>query len=326
MKLLVPVIGILLLVNCNSAQIYVCGSHVSAKTPLCSELFQAFQAALTKSETNLFNLRNIFFPPSEASPVLLNISYVIDFGNITDISCTNDTNNTIYGFETFYKNYGWTSVVIYTIFHPATINRLQPQLFYWIMKKLEPGSSKGARTAFNWEGISDSFLTLELSMYIPSLSCSPSKKQVENTLKGMTSVVSLLGFLLLTLAAHAQRRSRSVCPNIYLTELRYGLSACFFSNRGCYRYQTWICGYVQRALGTAKVWNGVVQEQYVYGGGLKLYTAIVLGVRCALGIDRQPTAWDDFAPPAEIEATCIWKVSPQIVVEKFIKVCIMSVE
>ena len=45
--------------------------------------------------------------------------------------------------------------------------------------------------------------------------------------------------------------------------------------RGCCRYQTWICGYVQRALGTARVWSGVVQEQHVYGGGLKLYTVII---------------------------------------------------
>ena len=28
--------------------------------------------------------------------------------------------------------------------------------------------------------------------------------------------------------------------------------------------------------------------------------------------------------PAETEATCIWKVSPQIVVEMFFKVCIMK--
>ena len=28
-------------------------------------------------------------------------------------------------------------------------------------------------------------------------------------------------------------------------------SARFLSNRGCCRYQTWICGYMQRALGTA---------------------------------------------------------------------------
>ena len=36
--------------------------------------------------------------------------------------------------------------------------------------------------------------------------------------------------------------------------------------------------------------------------------------RCALIRDRRPTAWDGFASPAETEATCIWKVSPQIVV------------
>ena len=43
--------------------------------------------------------------------------------------------------------------------------------------------------------------------------------------------------------------------------------------------------------------------------------------RCALIIirDRQPTAWDGFARPAETEATCIRKVSPQIVVEIFSK-------
>ena len=34
--------------------------------------------------------------------------------------------------------------------------------------------------------------------------------------------------------------------------------------------------------------------------------------RCALIRDCEPTAWDGFARPAETEATCIWKVSPQI--------------
>ena len=30
-----------------------------------------------------------------------------------------------------------------------------------------------------------------------------------------------------------------------------------------------LCGYVQRALGTARVWNVAVKEQRVYGGRLK---------------------------------------------------------
>ena len=41
--------------------------------------------------------------------------------------------------------------------------------------------------------------------------------------------------------------------------------------------------------------------------------------RCALIRDRQPTAWDGFAHPAETEETCIWKVNPQIIVEIFSK-------
>ena len=51
-----------------------------------------------------------------------------------------------------------------------------------------------------------------------------------------------------------------------------GLFLRFLSNRGCCRYQTWICGYVQRALGTARVRNVVVKEQRVYGGEAKIYT------------------------------------------------------
>ena len=45
----------------------------------------------------------------------------------------------------------------------------------------------------------------------------------------------------------------------------------FLSNRGCCRYQTWICGYVQRALGTARVWSGVV-----HGGEAKIYTDVYI--------------------------------------------------
>ena len=47
--------------------------------------------------------------------------------------------------------------------------------------------------------------------------------------------------------------------------------------------------------------------------------------RWALIRDRQPTAWDDFARPAEAETTCIRKVSHQIVVERFLKFNVISV-
>ena len=57
--------------------------------------------------------------------------------------------------------------------------------------------------------------------------------------------------------------------------------------------QTWICGYVQPALGTARVWSGVVQEQHVYirRGPKIIYSYYT---RCALIKDHRPTAWDGF--------------------------------
>ena len=51
------------------------------------------------------------------------------------------------------------------------------------------------------------------------------------------------------------------------------------------------------------------------GGGAKIIYSYY--TRCALIRDRQPTTWDDFARPAEAEATCVRKVSHQIVVERF---------
>ena len=88
------------------------------------------------------------------------------------------------------------------------------------------------------------------------------------------------GYILLVIS---NSRARACAAKGYCSR-SVGLCVCvylfprFLSNHGCCRYQTWICGYVQRALGTARVWSGVVQEQHVYGGDLKLYTVIILGV------------------------------------------------
>ena len=97
-------------------------------------------------------------------------------------------------------------------------------------------------------------------------------------LRDYNSITIIIIIITLTPSrAHAQRRvivvGRSVCVCVCIY-----LFPRFLSNCGCCRYQTWICGYVQRALGTARVWSGVVQEQHVYGGGIKLYTVIMLGV------------------------------------------------
>ena len=111
-------------------------------------------------------------------------------------------------------------------------------------------------------------------------------------------------------------RSVCLCVCVYLFPR-------FLSNRGCCRYQTWICGYVGMCNG-----RSVIQEQrgYQRTACLRRGPKIIYSyyTRCALIRDHRPTAWDGFASPAETEATCIWKVSPQIVVGIFLKVRIMS--
>ena len=127
--------------------------------------------------------------------------------------------------------------------------------------------------------------------------------------------------------AYAQRRvivvGRSVSRSVCLSVGRF--VARFLLNRGCGKYQTWICMWVhatgarhsksleRRCLRTACLRRG---PKIIYS----YYTRYALIRYC------QPTAWDGFAHPAETEATCIWKVTPQIVVERFLKVCIMSVK
>ena len=78
-----------------------------------------------------------------------------------------------------------------------------------------------------------------------------------------------------SVCSHVLSVGRSVGVSVGVSVgLCVGLFLRFLSNRGCCRYQTWICGYVQRALGTARVRNVVVKEQRVYGGEAKIYTDV----------------------------------------------------
>ena len=59
--------------------------------------------------------------------------------------------------------------------------------------------------------------------------------------------------------------------------------------------------------------RAALSKNSIFTAGAKNYIQYSYYTRCALIRDRQPTAWDDFARPAEAEATCIRKVSHQIV-------------
>ena len=74
-------------------------------------------------------------------------------------------------------------------------------------------------------------------------------------------------------------------------------------------------GYVGMCNGRSAQQRRCPRMAYLRRGPKIIYSYYT---RCALIRDRQPTAWDDFARPAEAETTCIRKVSHQLVVERFL--------
>ena len=169
-----------------------CGDDRTANNSICYLLFQEFQHAVMSRPANLYNLRKDFFPDSKSSPTLLNVSYEVSFQNISLASCSPADNNTVGSF--LHANKGWTSQSLYTRIHPATINRLQPQLMYYIMTAIEPRTSTSGTfdPSLHWQGLKgQKFITLHLFLEIHGLSCSPTLKQIDNTLKDLTSVVCI---------------------------------------------------------------------------------------------------------------------------------------
>ena len=51
--------------------------------------------------------------------------------------------------------------------------------------------------------------------------------------------------------------------------------------------------------------GAALSKNSMFTAGGKYYIQLLYYTRCALIRDRQPTAWDDFARPAEAETTCI---------------------
>ena len=153
---------------------------------ICNELFQVFQASIVTNTANLYNLRKIFFPSTTRPPTLLNVSYRLTFENDVQMPCDFDSNDTVNSSEVLHENLGWTSQSIYRVFHPATLNRFQPQFFYEMMIKLE---ASHVEAALSWQG-TDQLLTLNLFLHVWELSCLPSHTQIYETLKDLTSVVS----------------------------------------------------------------------------------------------------------------------------------------
>ena len=190
-----------LLASLISQGLSVCDDSTNeAISDVCYKLDQQVEDVLLQDKGNLYRLRKAFFYAPNAHPVLLRVIYNLSYAkNATqeDAYCTNSTNadNQI-SLNKSKIVLGWTSSGVFTVFHPLTINFMQIQvpfvlmkIFYSLFKIIHPNESGPEADTFLWDGSYD-LPTLHLNLYFTSLPCIPNTDTFNTVLRDFNSLVS----------------------------------------------------------------------------------------------------------------------------------------
>lgn len=166
---------------------------------VCTKLLKDLETALLQDETNLSQMRRVFFHSPTATPVLLRVVYNVTYStNVTtavaanDVSqCSRSTVESTVDLTQRNITYGWTSSGVYTLFHPAVLIMMQAHTPFAILRIVQQTlGQRGPETdTFLWDG-SYELPTLRLNMYIDSLSCTPSNHIFESALMDLNTLVS----------------------------------------------------------------------------------------------------------------------------------------
>ena len=194
-----------------------CTCDVSADVEICETLFRLLENALLHNGSNLFKLRNLLHTDP---PELVNVTYHLEFRNTSSIECEADQdesgeesgssscyyqlpnaakklpncscaqNSSGQPFDirtkTVTLRYGWTTIGVYTLIHPAALNLLQIQLPFFIMTNF----GVTGKFPLLWNGRNQlPSINLYLSIPTDDFACIPANTQVDGVMKSLTSLV-----------------------------------------------------------------------------------------------------------------------------------------
>ena len=181
----------------------VCDNSTDEKiTEACYKLDEQIEYALLQDKGNLYRLRKAFFYAPNAHPVLLKVIYKLSFAeNATQQAshCTDDTPNADDDILSVSETIlGWTSSGVFTVFHPLTLNFMQIQvpfvlmkIFYVVYTFFHPEGNGPEAATFLWDGAPGSdFPTLRLNLHFTNLTCIPSTNMFISALSDFNSLVS----------------------------------------------------------------------------------------------------------------------------------------
>ena len=165
---------------------------------ICYRLDLQVENALLQDKGNLYRLRRAFFYAPNAHPVLLRVIYNLSYAeNATqeDAYCTSTNAGNKISLNKTNIVLGWTSSGVFTVFHPLTINFMQIQLpfvlmkiFYNIFNVINPEGSGPEADTFLWDGSYD-LPTLHLNLHFTTLPCIPSTDTLNSVLVDFNSLV-----------------------------------------------------------------------------------------------------------------------------------------
>ena len=194
----------LLLILLISQGLAVCDDSDEVLADVCYKLYQLVEDALLEDKGNIYRLRKAFFYAPNAHPVLLKVVYNVSYAeNVTtedktSAYCTSSTNEDKLSLNKTSIILGWTSTGVFTVFHPLTVNFMQIQLpfvlmrvFFSILKAIQPNESGPEAETFLWDG-SYELPTLNINLHFASLPCIPCKEIFNSILSDINSLVSLL--------------------------------------------------------------------------------------------------------------------------------------
>ena len=200
-KSIALMIGLLLALV--SQGLSVCDDSDEVLADVCYRLFQQVEDALLADKGNVYRLRKAFFYAPNAHPVLLKVVYNLSYAeNVThdderNAYCTSSTNakNKVSVNKTSVI-LGWTSSGVFTVFHPLTINFMQIQvpfvlmkILFTIFKAIHPDESGPEAETFLWDG-SYELPALNVNLHFTSLPCIPSTQIFNSVLSDFNSLVS----------------------------------------------------------------------------------------------------------------------------------------
>ena len=194
-------LSIALLVLQGHSQLVCDKSEDEAIADACYKLDEQIEHALLQDKGNLYRLRKAFFYAPNAHPVLLRVIYNMTYAEDATLRAAYCTNDTSAGNELSINKteiiLGWTSTGVFTVFHPLTINFMQIQVPFVLMKMLysifnaiHPEGSGPEAATFLWDGGYD-LPTLRLNLHFTNLTCIPSTNMFDSVLRDFNSLVSI---------------------------------------------------------------------------------------------------------------------------------------